>query len=74
LRVLICSVAACCFGERIRTPSRTATTACFRGWQALSLVLFGGQGCTAALTWRRLGLRARFLNGQEQRETARGDE
>ena len=29
LLVLICSVAASCFGERIRTPSRTATTACF---------------------------------------------
>jgi len=50
LLVLICSVAACCFSERMTTPSRTATTACFLGWQLLSLLLFGGQGA-GRMSW-----------------------
>src|SRR5579859_1854500 len=33
LRVLICSVAACCLGERITTPSRTAKIGCRFGSQ-----------------------------------------
>src|SRR5580693_2291743 len=36
LRVLICSVAACCRHERITTPSRTATTGYCLGSHALA--------------------------------------
>jgi len=43
VRLLICSVAACCFGERISTPSRTATTACVVGSQGSDAVARRGQ-------------------------------
>ena len=51
LAVLICNVAACCFGERIRTPSRTATTPC----------CFGSQVCGVPSVCGRAGARTNVL-------------
>src|SRR5215471_18130785 len=43
VRLLTCKVTACCLGERINTPSRTAKTGCSLGLQASAPSFLAGQ-------------------------------
>ena len=66
LRVLICNVAACCFSERISTPSRTATTRLLVG-----IAMIGA--FVVRRTWRRadiLSLMAETAGALSDAETA----